>query len=119
MYVIYADLALAAWLLVSAFVLGHTPLSAPLVAVAAVVIGALVWASTRRPGLRFVNTALTFAVAALGVTLPGLSVAARINTILVGLVLMAMSAAKVVYHHGGPAEPHAAGPGGTRPPAPD
>jgi hypothetical protein len=119
MSVTSVDLVLAAWLLISAFALGHTTLSATVVVAVAIAVGALAWASSKRPALRFVNSAITLVLAALSVLLPGLSVAARINTAVVALLLLALSAVSPVHGHAVPGRPQAAGPAGTRPPEPD
>jgi len=116
MPVVYLDLVLAAWLLVSVFALGHTPVSATVNLLGAIAIGAVAWFSSKKPTLRFVNTALTLFLAALAVLLPSLSAAARINTAVVALVLLALSAVSPVHLHR-PAEP--AGASGPRPPAAD
>jgi hypothetical protein len=108
MPVVVLDLVLAAWLLVSAFTLGHTVLSAALVGLGAVAVGAVAWLSRQRPGLRALNSALTFVLAALGLLLPSLSAAARINTAAVSLLLLAFSAVSPV-HGAGHHVPHALG----------
>ena len=112
MSVIYVDLVLAVWLLVAAFTLGHTPLSATVNVVAAVAVGVLAMLSLRRPAIRYVNSAITLILVGLAVLLPSLSGAARINTAIVGLVLLALSALSSVHGrvHG---QPQAAGPSNT------
>lgn len=118
MSVIYVDLVLAVWLLVSAFVLGHTPLSAIITAIVAVAVGALVWVSLKKAVMRYVSGALTLVLVVLAVLLPSLSVAARINTAIVSVVLLALSVASLVHRHPH-GHPQAVGPGGTHPPSPD
>jgi len=118
MSVILVNVILAVWLLVSAFALGHTPLSATITVVVAVAVGILARLSSSKPGIRWVNSALTLVLVGCAVLLPSLSVAARVNTVVVGLVLLALSAISPVHGqaHG---RPHTVGPAGTRPPDPD
>ena len=78
-----------------------------------IAVGVVAWFSSKKPTLRFVNTALTLFLAALAVLLPSLSLAARINTAVVALVLLALSAVSPVHLHR-PTEP--AGPPGPQPP---
>jgi hypothetical protein len=118
MSVLYVNLVLAVWLLVSAFVLGHTLLSATINVVVAVAVGALAWVSTKKPAIRYLNSALTLILVLLAVLLPSLSVAARINTAIVGLVLLALSAVSPVHGHAH-GQPQAVGPEGTHPWSPD
>jgi hypothetical protein len=119
MSLMYVEQALAAWLLVSVFALGHTPLSATISVIVAIAVGALAWGSLRKPAIRYVNSAITLMLAACAVLLPGLSAAARINTAIVALVLLALSAVSPVHGHAIHGHPQAAGPAGTRPPGPD
>jgi len=118
MSVIYVDLVLAVWLLVAAFALGHTPLSATVNVAIAVAVGVLAWMSLKKPAIRYVNSVITLILVALAVLLPSLSVAARINTAIVGLVLLALSAVSPAHGHAH-GQPHAAGPEGTPPWSPD
>lgn len=118
MSIIYVDLALAVWLLVAAFALGHTPLSATLNVVAAVAVGFLATLSRKKPAIRYVNTAISLILVVLAVLLPSLSGAARINTAIVGLVLAALSALSPVHGHAH-GQPQAAGPSSTHPWSPD
>lgn len=118
MSVMYVDLVLAVWLIVSAFALGHTPLSATLNVLVAVAVGVLARVSLNKPGIRYVISAITLILVGLAVLLPGLSVAARINTAIVGLVLLALSAVSPLHGHPH-GRPQAVGPEGTRPPEPD
>jgi hypothetical protein len=108
MLVVISELVLAAWLLVSAFALEQTPLSATVVVLAALCVGAVAWASVQRPSLRFVNTAVTLLLALCSAVLPGLSAAARIDTAVVALLLLALSA--FVPRHGAA---HTVGPPGS------
>ncbi len=118
MSVFYVDLVLAVWLLVSAFVLGHTPLSVTLNVVIAVAVGVLARVSLKKPAVRYLNGAIALILVVLAVLLPSLSVAARINTAIVGLVLLALSAVSPVHRHPH-GEPQAAGPAGPQPWSPD
>ncbi len=118
MSVLYTDLVLAVWLLVAAFALGHTPLSATLNVLVAIAVGIVAVVSLKRPTTRYLNTAITLSLVGLALLLPRLSVAARINSAIVGLVLLALTAVSPVHAHslGGT---QAAGPSGPRPPEPD
>lgn len=118
MSVIYVDLVLAVWLLVAAFALGHTPLSTTINVVIAVAVGFVAWVSLKKPSIRYVNSVITLILVALALLLPSLSVAARINTAIMGLVLLALSAVKPVHGHAH-GQPHAASPEGTQPWSPD
>jgi hypothetical protein len=116
MSLMYVEQALAAWLLVSVFALGHTPLSATIGVIVAIAIGTLAWVSLKKPAIRYVNSAITLMLAACAVLLPSLSPAARINTAIVALVLLALSAVSPVHGHAMQGHPQAVGPAGTRPP---
>ncbi len=115
MTVIYVDLVLAAWLLASAFALGHTPLSTTTTVIAAIAVGILAGMSLKTPPIRYLNSVITLIVVALAILLPGLSAAARVNTAVVGLVLLALSAVSPVH---GPAhaKPQPVFPGGPQHP---
>ncbi len=117
MSVFYVDLVLAVWLLVAAFALGHTPLSATINVLAAIAVGVFAGVSLRRPSTRYVNSAITLTLVALAVLLPSLSAAARINTAIVGLVLLALTAVSPVHGHSH-GQAQAVGPAGPRPPEP-
>jgi len=115
MSAIYVDVVLAVWLLVSAFVLGHTLLSAAVISLVAIAVGIVALMALKRPGIRYVNSAITLFLVFLAVLLPGLSAGARVNTAIVGLVLLALSAMTPV--HGHPHDkPQAVGPEGAQHP---
>ncbi len=115
MSVTTVDLVLAVWLLASAFVLGHTPVSTTLNVIAAIAIGIVARLSLRRPAIRYVNSVITLIVVMLAVLLPSLSAAARINGVVIGLLLLALSAVSPLH---GPehAKPPAVGPEGIQHP---
>lgn len=115
MSVFYVDLVLAAWLVVSVFTLGHSRLSAVLVALGAVAIAALARLATVREVLRFAAGAVALVLAVLALVLPGLAAAARINTAVVGLVILALSAVPPAHAHGRP-QPVSGPPGERLPP---
>jgi hypothetical protein len=73
------NLALAAWLLISAFVFPHTPQSAALTWVMAVLFGIFGIASRGRPGLRFLMALLALVLGSASLFLEGMSGAARIS----------------------------------------
>jgi hypothetical protein len=116
MSVFYVDLVLAVWLLVAAFALGHTPLSATINVLVAIAVGVVAGVALKKPATRYVNSGITLILVALAVLLPSLSVAARINTAIVGLVLLALTAVSPVattWSRAGlwPGGPASSGPG--------
>lgn len=118
MSVVYVELGLAVWLLVAALALGHTPLSATINVFIAVAVGVLAWVSSKKPAIRYVNSVIALTLVFLAVLLPSLSAAARINTAIVGLALLALSAVSPVHGHPH-GQPQPAGPEGTHPWSPD
>ena len=91
-------LLLATWLFASAFVLSHTVLSALLTVALAVVLLGLALASPGKPALRFGVTAIALVMPFLGIFLPDVSGAVRLNLLLVAPLLFVLSMVKPVHH---------------------
>jgi hypothetical protein len=87
MRVIAWNWILATWLLVSAFVLSHSPTSLAMTVAAAVVVAAASLASGGRPGVRYVIAVVAVALAVAALLLPGVSGIARLNNGLVAAIL--------------------------------
>ena len=85
------NMALAAWLLISAFALGHSMESAAVNGLLAVLIGTLSIAAPALPGLRFVNSALALLLAWAAVLMPDVSGIARINSVVVAAIVFGLS----------------------------
>jgi hypothetical protein len=85
------NMALAGWLLISAFVFTHTPDSAALTGLLAVLIGTFAIASPGLRGLRFVNTILAIILGIAALFMPDVSGIARVNNALVAAVVCALS----------------------------
>ncbi len=85
------NLALAAWLLISAFVLGHTVESAAVTGLLAVLIGCFSLASPGLPGLRFANSAFALILAWAALLMPDVSGIARANSAFVAALIFALS----------------------------
>jgi hypothetical protein len=84
------NLALAAWLLISAFVFPHTAESAALTWVVAVVFGIFGIAAPGLPGLRFFTAVLAFVLGWASLLLEGVSWPARVNNALVAAAVFAL-----------------------------
>jgi hypothetical protein len=86
------NLAVAAWLLLTAFALPHSAASAALTGLSAVLIGTFALASAGVPGLRFVNALLAFfALGWAALLLPDMGGLARVHNALVAAVVCALS----------------------------
>lgn len=85
------NLGLASWLLLSAFLLGHTPGSGALTGLLAVLIGTFALASPGLPGLRFVNAAFALVLAWAALLMPELSWLARANNGLVAALVFVLA----------------------------
>jgi len=85
------NLALAGWLLISAFALGHTAESAAVTGLLAVLIGTFALASPGLPGLRFANSAFALILAWAALLMPELSAFARVNGGVVAAIVFALS----------------------------
>jgi hypothetical protein len=85
------NLALAGWLLFSAFALPHTEGSAALSGLLAVLIGTFAVAAPGLPGLRFVNAVLALVLGGAALLLPEVGALARVNNALVAAAVFALS----------------------------
>jgi hypothetical protein len=86
------NLAVSAWLLLSAFALPHSPASAALTGLTAVLVGTFALAAPGLPGLRFVNALLAFVVLGWGaLLLPEMGGLARVHNALLAAVICALS----------------------------
>jgi hypothetical protein len=86
-----SNLALAGWLLVSAFALSHSEESAAVNGLLAVLIGVCAIASPGVPGLRFANSAFALVLGWAALLMPDVSGVGRLNTALVAAVVFALS----------------------------
>jgi hypothetical protein len=85
------NMALAGWLLISAFALGHSAESAAATGLLAVLIGTFAIASPGLPGLRFVNSAFGLILAWAALLMPDVSGLARVNSAIVAALVFALS----------------------------
>lgn len=85
------NMALAAWLLISAFALGHSAESAAATGLLAVLIGTFALASPGLPGLRFANSAFALILAWAALLMPEVSTVARANSAIVAALVFALS----------------------------
>jgi ABC-type antimicrobial peptide transport system permease subunit len=88
---IACNMALAGWLLLSAFSLGHSPDSAALTGLMAVLIGTFALASPGLRGLRFVNAVLACVLSVASLMLADVYWIARLNNMLVAAVVCGLS----------------------------
>ncbi len=86
-------LALSAWLLLSAFALGHSSDSIALTALFAVLFGTFAFAAKGVPTVRFVNALLAIALAWAALLMTDSSAIARANNVLVAALVFALSVA--------------------------
>jgi len=85
------NMALAAWLLISAFALGHSAESAAVTGLLAVLIGTFALASPGLPGLRFANSAFALVLAWAALLMPEVSGLARVNSAVVAALVFGLS----------------------------
>jgi hypothetical protein len=85
------NMGLSAWLLLSAFALGHSPGSAAITGLLAVLIGTFALASPGLPGLRFANTAFALILGFAALLAPEVSTIARFNSAVVAAIVFALS----------------------------
>jgi hypothetical protein len=86
------NLVVAAWMLLSAFALDHSPASAALTGLTAVLVATFALASAGIPGLRFLNALLGFfALGWAALLLPEVGGVARVHNALLGAVVCALS----------------------------
>ncbi len=89
------NLGLAAWLLISAFALGHTVESAAVTGLIAVLVGCFSLASPGLPGLRFANSAFALVLAWAALLMPEVTAIARANSAVVAAIVFALSVVPV------------------------
>lgn len=85
------NVAIASWLLISAFALPHTGTSSFITAATAFVVPLIALFAGARPGARYLITVLAVALAILMVVLPGVGAAARVSNALVAALFFALS----------------------------
>ena len=85
------NLALAAWLLISAFALGHSMESGAATGLLAVLIGCFGIAGAGLPGLRVANAALAILLAWAALLMPDVSAIGRLNNGIVAALVFALS----------------------------
>jgi hypothetical protein len=85
------NMAVAAWLLISALALPHSADSAALTGLLAVLIGTFALGSPGLPGLRFVNAVLALVLGGAALLLPEVGALARVNNALVAAGVFALS----------------------------
>jgi hypothetical protein len=85
------NLALSAWLLISAFAFGHSAESAAVNGLLAVLIGTFALAAPGLPGLRFANSAFALILAWAALLMPDVSGLARGNSAIVAALVFALS----------------------------
>jgi hypothetical protein len=88
---IYWNVGLASWMLLSAFMLPHTPVSAAITALGAFLVPVIALFAGARPGARYLISLGAIALAVLMILLPDVSAAARISNALVAAVFFALS----------------------------
>jgi hypothetical protein len=85
------NLLFATWLLVSAFVLPHSPMSQGTTWIAAVAIGAAAIAAVGRPAARFAISGIAVFLGVGALLFPEMSTAAAVNNGVVAALLFALS----------------------------
>jgi hypothetical protein len=85
------NMALAGWLLFSAFLMGHSPESAAMTGLLAVFVGTVAIGSPGLPGLRFVNAILALVLAGAALFMPDNSWLARINDLILAALIFALA----------------------------
>ena len=90
---IWFHLALAALLLLTAFVLPQTPLSMGVLLAAGIAVAGLAIAAGGKPAVRYTLAAIAVGLAFLMLLLPGISGAGRVASALIAAALFALSLA--------------------------
>jgi hypothetical protein len=85
------NMAISGWLLFSALALPHSPDSAALSGLLAVLIGTFALASPGLPGLRFANAVLAFILGWAALLMPEVGALARVNNAIVAAGVFALS----------------------------
>jgi hypothetical protein len=98
------NVALATWMLISAFALPQTPTSAVVTAAGAFLVPVIALFAGARPGVRYIITVLALVLAGAMLLMPDVSAAARISNWIVAALFFALSF--VSPHHGVHAPAH-------------
>ena len=85
------NVAIASWMLISAFALPHTLTSSAITAIGAFLIPLIALLAGAKPGVRYLISLGAIALAVLMVLLPDVSAAARISNALVAALFFALS----------------------------
>lgn len=85
------NMAVAGWLLFSAFALPHSPGSAALTGLVAVLVGTFALGSPGLPGLRFANALLALVLGWAALLMPDVELLARGNNAVVAAVVFFLS----------------------------
>jgi hypothetical protein len=99
---IWWNVALATWLLISAFLFSQTPLSSAITFLAAVAVVGLAFAAGGKPPVRYVISVIMLALAIAALLLPDVSGAARINMGITAAILFALSMVSPTHSSPGP-----------------
>ncbi len=86
-----AHIVISAWLLLSAFVLGHTPGAAALTGLVAVLVGTFAFAAISWPPMRFLNAPVALFLACVGLFATESSAIARMSDAFVAALVFAFS----------------------------
>jgi hypothetical protein len=92
------NVALATWMLISAFALPQTPVSTTLTAAGAFIVPVIALFAGARPGARYVITFLSVVLAAAMLLLPDVPAAARISNMVVAALFFALSMVSPRHH---------------------
>jgi len=85
------NLLFAVWLLVSAFVLPHSPFSLATTWISAIAVGTVAVLSVGRPAVRFAITAIAVFLGLVALLAPGMSTGAAVNNAIVAALLFTLS----------------------------
>jgi hypothetical protein len=85
------NVAIASWMLISAFALPHTLTSSAITAVGAFLVPIVALLAGAKPGVRYLISVGAIVLAVLMVLLPDVSAAARISNALVAALFFALS----------------------------
>ncbi len=99
---VLGNLALATWLLVSAFALPHTPFSQASTWLAAVAVGAAATLAGGRPAARFAISGIALFLGTAALLVPGMSIAAATSNAVVAALLFALSVVTPAHAAGAP-----------------
>jgi hypothetical protein len=103
MRVIKANLVLATWLLVSAFLFTRTPGTLAIAAIAALGVAVAAMASGSRPGLRYLNAVIGAVLVVMAILQYEMSGIARLSDLVVGMALFLLALVSPRHREAGPA----------------